>query len=452
MKTKTFSMAAISVLAFLAAGALPTMAQSMPQKIEQIGLMVQDMSNPFFAAMETLILDRPVAEGEAVEGIFDLAGREVDCFVRLDTGAFDLELCSGRAQGLGSSKWGIRHFKAHFDGFELLPSGNNAIGGFYGPFFTPENGLINPPEHAVVDIKTIEAGPVLHHYRMHGTVPDGLRPELRGKTFSIDWIFAHKAHVFWRSYRVDPFQTVINGRSVTNKITVGDEFEGGQGRLVFDRFAAKDGTRYRAGDPYAAELVAMVGETVQSSNATGEKLLEFRERLADIETAHWDLYWRLFCKWEGVMSDAELSERLAHVRAAAHVKADLPDRTWQISRAPVDVSALPHETIFSGPSDKTVEFHSESGRAMVWWTSQPSGAFQIVQRRQSGWVNWGTNGENECPELPVGVEIKTAYGPFATSWELIADQLETPVNAVTEASLMGTPATADSQLAFDRPG
>ena len=89
---------------------------------------------------------------------------------------------------------------------------------------------------------------------------------------------------------------------------------------------------------------------------------------------------------------------------------------------------------------------------MVWWTSQPSGAFQIVQRRQSGWVNWGTNGENECPELPVGVEIKTAYGPFATSWELIADQLETPVNAVTEASLMGTPATADSQLAFDRPG
>ncbi len=28
---------------------------------------------------------------------------------------------------------------------------------------------------------------------------------------------------------------------------------------------------------------------------------------------------------------------------------------------------------------------------MVWWTSLPSGAFLIVQRRQSGWVNWGSN-------------------------------------------------------------
>lgn len=397
----------------------------------------------------TLVFDRPVAEDETIEGIVALAGQEVDCFVRLDTGAFDLELCLGRAQGLGSSKWGIRHFKAHFDGFELLPSGNNAIGGFYGPFFTPENGLINPPEHALVDIETVEKGPVLHHYRMRGTIPDGLRPELHGKTFSIDWIFAHKAHAFWRCYRVDAFQTVINGRSVTNKITVGDEFEGGKGKLVFDRFAAKDGVRYRAGDPYAAELVAMVGETVRNSSATGEKLAEFRERLSDIESAHWDLYWRLFCKWEGVLSDAELSERLARVRAASHVKADLPDRTWQISRAPVDVSAAPHETIFSGPADKTVEFHSESGRAMVWWTSQPSGAFQIVQRRQAGWVNWGTNGENECPELPVGVEIRTAYGPFAASWEVIADQLERQVEAVAESTFARA---LESVEAAARPG
>ncbi len=103
-------------------------------------------------------------------GIRELEGREADCFVRLDTGAFDLEMCSGTAGGLGSSKWGLRHFRSLGDGFELLPSGNNAIGGFYGPFFTPENGLINPPEHTVVRIETIERGPVLHHYRMHGTV------------------------------------------------------------------------------------------------------------------------------------------------------------------------------------------------------------------------------------------------------------------------------------------
>jgi hypothetical protein len=107
----------------------------------------------------SLVLERPVEAGEAVAGIVELQGRESDCFVRLDTGAFDLELCSGRAEGLGSSKWGIKHFKGHFDDFELLPSGNNAIGGFYGPFFTPENGLINPPEHTLVEIETVEKGP-----------------------------------------------------------------------------------------------------------------------------------------------------------------------------------------------------------------------------------------------------------------------------------------------------
>ncbi|MFO1073269.1 MAG: hypothetical protein U1E17_11490 [Geminicoccaceae bacterium] len=376
-----------------------------------------------------LTLGEPLAAGEGLGlGIRELPGRESDCFVRLDTGAFDLELCSGKAEGLGSSKWGLRHFKGTADGVELLPSGNNAIGGFYGPFFTPENGLINPPEHTKVTIETLERGPVLHHYRMHGTIPDGLLAELKGKSFAIDWRFYHRTPHFGRRYVVDPFQTVINGRSVTSKITVGDEFEGGPGRLVFDRFAAYGGTRYRAGDPYAGLLVDMVRETVASapSGATAEspKLAEFRAELADIEAAHWDLYWRLFCAWEGVLPEAEIRERLARVRAAAHVAADRNDRPWLLTEAPVDVSAVPHATIFPGPAAKTVEYDSASGRAMVWWTSQPSGAFQIVQRRQSGWVNWGSNGENECPELPVGVEIKTAYGPFAATWCQVADQLE----------------------------
>ncbi len=359
-------------------------------------------------------------------GIVVLAGRESDCFARLDTGAFDLELCSGKAEGLGSSKWGIRHFRGIGDGFELLPSGNNAIGGFYGPFFTPENGLINPPEHTRVEIEIVERGPVLHHYRMHGTIPDGLLEELKGKRFTIDWRFTHGTPFFQRCYRVDDFQTVINGRSVTNKITVGDEFEGGPGKLVFDRFAAYGGTRYRAGDPYAGELVAMVAETVAQSENEGPKFAEFRDQLADIESAHWDLYWRLFSAWEKVLGEDELRARLGRVRARAHVLADLNPRAWTLTDAPVDVSAVPHETIFPGPATKTVEYDDASGRAMVWWTSAASGAFQIVQRRQSGWVNWGSNGENECPELPVGVEIKTAYGPFKDSWQQVADQLETP--------------------------
>ncbi|MDQ0469526.1 hypothetical protein [Labrys wisconsinensis] len=375
-----------------------------------------------------LTLGDAVPGDAAPEGIRELPGRESDCFVRLDTGVFDLELCSGKAEGLGSSKWGIRHFKGLHDGVELLPSGNNAIGGFYGPFFTPENGLINPPEHAKVEIEIVERGPLLHHYRMHGIIPDGLLEELRGKRFAIDWLFFHRVPFFQRRYAVDAFQTVINGRSVTNKITVGDEFEGGQGKLLFDRFAAYGGTRYRAGDPYAGELVTMVRETVAESAASGPKFEEFRGELANIESAHWDLYWRLFCAWEKVLDEDEIRARLARVRAAAHVKADLGDRPWILTEEPVEVSAAPHETIFPGPASKTVEFDSRTGRAMIWWTSQPSGAFQIVQRPQSGWVNWGSNGENECPELPVGVDIRTAYGPFASRWMEVADRLETPLS------------------------
>jgi hypothetical protein len=363
-----------------------------------------------------------------VPGIRRLAPRETDAFVRLDTGAFDLEMCRGTAGGTGDAKWGLRHFSSIAEGIDLLPSGNNAIGGFYGPFFTPENGLINPPEHTVVEIDTVESGPVQHHYRMRGTIPDGLLPELRGKGFSIDWVFHHGSRWFSRVYRVDDFETTINGRSVTNKITVGDEFESGHGHVVFDRFAARGGTRYRAGDPYAGELATMVADTLATSSSQTEKFTAFRQALTeDIETSHWDLYWRLFCSWEGALSESEIRQRLAAVRTAAHRLADLPQRSWQLRADAVDVSATEHQTVFAGPADQTVEYHSGTGRAMVWWTSAPSGAFQIVQRPQSGWVNWGTNGENECPELPVGVVVRTAYGQLADRWEAVADGLSTPL-------------------------
>jgi hypothetical protein len=383
-----------------------------------------------FTGTTELRLLSPIAATDD-DGIRALAPVETDAFARLDTGYFDLEICTGTAQGTGDSKWGIRHFRSLAEGIDLLPSGNNAIGGFYGPFFTPENGLINPPEHTTVDIEVLERGPVLHHYRMHGSIPNGLLPELRDKRFSIDWRFTHQTPYFTRRYHVDPFQTVINGRSITNKITVGDEFEGGQGELVFDRFAAYGGIRYRAGDPYAAELATMVEETIHSSTSSSKRFEDFKSALTgDIKAAHWDLYWRLFCTWEGALTDQEIHERLGRVRAAAHVRADLPERTWTISDQPVDVSAVPHETIFPGPASKTVEYDTRTGRSMIWWTSQPSGAFQIVQRRRSGWVNWGTNGENECPELPVGVDIKTAYGTF-DDWRTVADGLETPPEATT---------------------
>lgn len=361
-----------------------------------------------------------------VRGICALDPVESDAFIRLDTGYFDLEMCSGTAEGEGSSKWGLRHFKTLQEDVDLLASGNNAIGGFYGPFFTPENGLINPPEHAKVHIEVVERGPVLHHYRMHGTVPDGLLQELRGKSFRIDWLFTYGTPFFQRRYDVDSFRTVINGRSVADKITVGDEFESGPGELVFDRFESHHGTGYRVGDPYAQELVTLVEESLDTIDHESEKFTQIRDQLADgMESAHWDLYWRLFCAWERALPDDEISRRLAVVRERSHFLADAPDRPWIISDRPVDVSAVPDATIFTGAVQKSAEFHSENGRTMVWWTGKPSGGFQIVQRRESGWVNWGSNTENECPELPVGVPIKTAYGHFADSWHAVADQLET---------------------------
>ena len=275
------------------------------------------------------------------EGISELEPQEADAFVRLDTGYFDLELCRGTAQGTGSSKWGIRHFRSLAEDTDLLPSGNNAIGGFYGPFFTPENGLINPPEHTTVDIEVVERGPVLHHYRMHGTVPDGLLEELKGKTFTIDWWFTHGTPYFQRVYRVDDFQTVINGRSITNKITVGDEFEGGQGDSVFDRFEAYDGTRIDPGTRTPSSSSRWSKKHSRLQRPAQRSTTKFRRQLTDgMDSAHWDLYWRLFCSWEEALRGDEIRERLGRVRKAV-------TRTRRPARAvvedagpPVDVSSV----------------------------------------------------------------------------------------------------------------
>jgi hypothetical protein len=319
-------------------------------------------------------------------GISHKPTTEADAVARLDTGYFDLELCRGTGQGTTAAKWGIRHLAAHHDDVDLLPSGNNAIGGFYGPFFTPENGLINPPEHVIADIEVLEEGPVLHRYRFSGTIPDGLLPELRGKAFSIDWQFSLECPWFERHYHVDDFATVIDGRHIHNQITVGDEFESGHDALVFDRFASYAGVTYRGGDPYAALLARQVHDVLVPDRLEHEpRLRRFRADMgADITQASWDFYWRLFSVWEGVLDEPELRQRLALVRSEAARAINLPDRTWRIDQAG-------------------------------------------VQRRQSGWVNWGTNGENECPELPTGTTIRTAYGPFAECWKDIADGLETPL-------------------------
>ncbi|SFD44473.1 ABC transporter substrate-binding protein [Devosia psychrophila] len=87
MKTKTFSIVAASALALAAAGVLPAAAQNMPAKIDQIGLMVQDMSNPFFAAMETGAKDAAAEIGATLntqDAQLDLANQntQIDAFIQ----------------------------------------------------------------------------------------------------------------------------------------------------------------------------------------------------------------------------------------------------------------------------------------------------------------------------------------------------------------------------------
>ena len=140
-----------------------------------------------------------------------------------------------------------------------------------------------------------------------------LLAELRGKHFTIDWKFSWNTPWFQRRYRVDDFSTVINGRSVTNKITVGATSLKAVREnccLTASRPTAVPLSRRR---PYAEELVAMVAHTVTTSENQSPKFAEFREQLADMASARWDLYWRMFCRWEKVLDEAEIRERLGVV-------------------------------------------------------------------------------------------------------------------------------------------
>ncbi|MDF7682488.1 hypothetical protein PT287_03000 [Lactobacillus sp. ESL0679] len=379
----------------------------------------------FKKATETLTLQKEISASE-ITGIQKIAtAKEKDCYVHLNTGKFDFELCRGTAEGEGSSKWGLRHFWSVEENRDLVPSGNNAIGGFYGPFFTPDNGLINPAEHLIVDITPLEDGPIMKKYRLAGRIPDGTKPELHGKRFHLDWSFYYNVPFFSRVYNVDHFETTVNRRSIVDKITVGDEFESGIGQLVFDRFATYDGVWYRAGDPYSGKLAEKVQELVHDGKERNARFADFKKALTgNMANAHWDLYWRLFSVWENALSNEEEQVELQDVRDQAFVLAELNNRPWLFSQDPVNVSQVTDQTVFAGPASKSAEINTETGQAMIWQTSAASNAFQIVQRPQSGWQNWGTNAENECPSLPVGSLIHTAYGPYQDNWREIADSLE----------------------------
>lgn len=373
----------------------------------------------------TLFLDEKTSISN-VSGIKQLAPTLNDGVKRLDTGHYILELCRGTADGTSYGKWGIRYFSAKAEGRNLIKDCSNAIGGFYGPFFTPANGLINPPEHTIVECQTEVEGPIYCRYRFNGKIPNGLDPALHDKSFSIVWEFFYQSPWFRRTYYVDDFETSVDGMPVINKITVGDEYESGQNNVVFSRFASYGGTYYRQGDLYANILADEVNRILsQPLDQLPLNARLYRESIGDnINAVSWDFFWRLFCVKEGILSDEEIKSHVKTILRKAHHVVHNSSRNKEVLFAKdVDVNSVPEQTIFPLAANKTAEINPESGYAMVWYTSNIVGRYQIVQRKDSGWVNWGTNGENEYPELPTGSTIYTAYGQF-DDWQKQADSME----------------------------
>ncbi|MBI0155697.1 hypothetical protein [Gilliamella sp. M0364] len=373
----------------------------------------------------TLYLDEKTPVDNA-NGIKQLVPTLNDGVKRLDTGHYILELCRGTADGTSYGKWGIRYFSAKAEGRNLIKDCSNAIGGFYGPFFTPANGLINPPEHTIVECETEVEGPIYCRYRFNGKIPNGLDPALHDKSFSIVWEFFYQSPWFRRTYHVDDFETSVDGMPVINKITVGDEYESGKNNVVFSRFASYGGTFYRQGDLYANILADEVNRILsQPLDQLPPNARLYRESIGDnINAVSWDFFWRLFCVKEGILSDEEIKSHVKTILRKAHHVVHNSARNKEVLFAKdVDVNSVPEQTIFPLAANKTAEINPESGYAMVWYTSNIVGRYQIVQRKDSGWVNWGTNGENEYPELPTGSTIYTAYGQF-DDWQKQADSME----------------------------
>ena len=284
------------------------------------------------------------------EGITLLEPQLGDGFRRLDTGHYILELCRGTAEGHGGSKWGIRHFEEKAQAINLIADNMNAFGGVYGPFFTPENGLVNPPAHAIAEIEPIAEGPIMCQYRMKVDVPDGLLPELRSKIIDIWWSFYWRSPWFVRSYFVDDYATMIDGRPCRNRITVGDEIESGKNNLLLSTYTQAGGTWYRSGDLYHALLL----EWIQCLRKREPDLIKpAMEKLGidpeeDAAAWHWDNYWRLFCVMESALPREVLEWELAGIRrkATENVWSDQDHIQERYSVDFINVNSAPQQSIY----------------------------------------------------------------------------------------------------------
>ena len=402
------------------------------------GDYIQEASIVYLVNMDKLVTsywlyagEESITNEDVIKGIEKLQVTQADGFRRLDTGYYILELCSGTADGTSYGKWGIRYFEAKAEQKNLIKDYSNAIGGFYGPFFTPKNGLINPPEHTIVDCIVEVEGPLYCRYLFKGTVPDGLDENLKGKKFTITWEFFHNSPWFRRKYEVDDFSTTVDGIPVVNKITVGDEFESGKGDRVFTSFASYGGTYYREGDLYANILSEGVHELLeQADEQNSPNIKKYKDNIGeDINKVSWDYFWKLFCVKEGILDEEEIKKHISTIIPESHKQVHQSERNSNVlfDRF-VDVNSAPEQTIFPMSANKTAELNEDTGYAMVWYTSNVVSRYQIVQRNDSGWVNWGTNGENEYPELLTGSTIYSAYGKF-DNWETQADTMEKNIDS-----------------------
>src|SRR5271166_1000071 len=141
-------------------------------------------------------------------------------------------------------------------------------------------------------------------------------------------------------------------------------------------------------------------------------------------------HWRLFCVIEGVLDRSVLQREVENIWQQANriVWTDREHNRMKYTSDFVDVSREPQQTIFPLDARKTYELSPITGYAFVRYVNRTVPRMQIVQRQESGWVNWGTNGENEYPEMPSGSTIMSAYGRFANLEEEAA-RMQTPLVA-----------------------
>ena len=206
--------------------------------------------------------------------------------------------------------------------------------------------------------------------------------------------------------------------------------ESGKGNLLLSAYKHHDGTRYRAGDLYAEILLARIEDLQKREPDLIAKAMENLgiDPSEDPSQWSWEHCWRLFCVMEELLPESVLREETERIWKSANeiVWSDTQHTLMKFTEAFVDVNREPTQTIFPLNARKTCEYSPVTGYSFVRYVNRTIPRMQIVQRYVSGWVNCGTDGENEYPEMPSGATIWSTYGQFP-DWEGEAEKMEDPI-------------------------